>query len=80
MVTVKSGDTMLKAENLFYSYDNGVKQIDTVLDNLNLNIKIPKYLIFYLLLIFHIIIFAFFSIRKPKKSNTKLLFFLTILD
>ena len=39
MVTVKSGDTMLKAENLFYSYDNGVKQIDTVLDNLNLNIK-----------------------------------------
>lgn len=30
---------MLKAENLFYSYDNGVKQIDTVLDNLNLNIK-----------------------------------------
>ena len=30
---------MLKTENLFYSYDNGVKKIDTVLDNLNLNIK-----------------------------------------
>lgn len=30
---------MLKTENLFYSYDSGVKKIDTVLDNLNLNIK-----------------------------------------
>ena len=30
---------MLKTENLFYSYDNGVKKIDTVLDKLNLNIK-----------------------------------------
>ena len=30
---------MLKTENLFYSYDDGVKKIDTVLDNLNLNIK-----------------------------------------
>ena len=30
---------MLKAENLLYSYDNGVKKIDAVLDNLNLNIK-----------------------------------------
>lgn len=30
---------MLKTENLFYSYDNGVKKIDTVLDSLNLNIK-----------------------------------------
>ena len=30
---------MLKADKLFYSYDNGVKQIDTVLDNLSLNIK-----------------------------------------
>lgn len=30
---------MLKTENLFYSYDNGVKKIDTVLDKINLNIK-----------------------------------------
>ena len=30
---------MLKTENLFYSYDNGLKRIDTVLDSLNLNIK-----------------------------------------
>ncbi len=30
---------MLKTENLFYSYDNGVKKIDTVLDRLNVNIK-----------------------------------------
>lgn len=30
---------MLKAENLFYSYDNGVKKVDVVLDKLNLNIK-----------------------------------------
>ncbi len=30
---------MLKAENLLYSYDNGVKKVDAVLDNLNLNIK-----------------------------------------
>jgi len=30
---------MLKAENLSYSYDNGVKKVDAVLDNLNLNIK-----------------------------------------
>lgn len=30
---------MLKTENLFYSYDNGVKKIDTILDKLNLNIK-----------------------------------------
>ena len=30
---------MLKTENLFYSYDNGIKKIDTVLDNLSLEIK-----------------------------------------
>lgn len=30
---------MLKTENLFYSYDNGLKKIDAVLDNLNLDIK-----------------------------------------
>ncbi|MBO5733712.1 MAG: energy-coupling factor transporter ATPase [Clostridia bacterium] len=30
---------MLKAEKLFYSYDNGEKKIEAVLDNLNLNIK-----------------------------------------
>lgn len=30
---------MLKAEKILYSYDNGVKKIDAVLDNLNLNIK-----------------------------------------
>lgn len=30
---------MIKAENLLYSYDNGVKKIDAVLDNLNIEIK-----------------------------------------
>ncbi len=30
---------MLKTQKVFYSYDNGVKKIDTVLDNLDLNIK-----------------------------------------
>ena len=30
---------MLNTENLFYSYDNGLKKIDAVLDNLNLDIK-----------------------------------------
>ena len=30
---------MLKTENVFYSYDNGIKKIDTVLDNLSLDIK-----------------------------------------
>jgi len=30
---------LLKTEKLFYSYDNGVKKIDAVLDNLDLNIK-----------------------------------------
>ena len=30
---------LLKTQKVFYSYDNGVKKIDTVLDNLDLNIK-----------------------------------------
>jgi len=30
---------MLKTENLFYTYDNGVKHIDTVLDGINFQVK-----------------------------------------
>ena len=42
MVTDKSDNQvikLLKTQKVFYSYDNGIKKIDTVLDNLDLNIK-----------------------------------------